>query len=109
MTKRKPIVAGNWKMFMGPEAGVELANRLVHTYKYIAPLDVVICPPLVSMTEVGRVIEGTGICLGSQNIFWESNEGAYTGEVSAQMLSGWCDYVIAVSYTHLTLPTNREV
>ena len=94
MTKRKPIVAGNWKMFMGAEAGVELSNRLVHTYKSIAPLDVVICPPFVSMTEVGRVIEGTGICLGSQNIFWESNEGAYTGEVSAQMLSGWCDYVI---------------
>ncbi len=94
MTKRKPIVAGNWKMFMGPADGAQLAYRLLNAYEIIAPLDVVICPPFVSMTEVGRAIEGSAICLGAQNVFWESNEGPYTGEVSAQMLSGWCDYVI---------------
>ena len=94
MTKRKPIVVGNWKMFMGPSDGVQLAHNLVNACHISSAIDVVICPPLVSLTEVGGVIEGTGICLGAQNIFWESNDGPYTGEVSSQMLSGWCDYVI---------------
>ena len=94
MTKRKPIVVGNWKMFMGPSDGAQLAHNLVNACHISSAIDVVICPPLVSLTEVGGVIEGTGICLGAQNIFWEPNDGPFTGEVSSQMLSGWCDYVI---------------
>ena len=85
MTKRKPIVVGNWKMFMGPSDGARFAYSLVKACDIISAIDAVICPPLVSLTEVGSVIEGTGICLGAQNIFWESNDGPYTGEVSSQM------------------------
>ena len=94
MTKRKPIVVGNWKMFMGPSDGTKLAQNLVNACHIISAIDVVVCPPFVSLTDVSGVIEGTGICLGAQNIFWESNYGSFTGEVSSQMLSGWCDYVI---------------
>ena len=94
MTKRKPIVVGNWKMFMGPSDGTKLAQNLVNACHIISAIDVVICPPFVALTDVSGVIEGTGICLGAQNIFWESNYGSFTGEVSSQMLSGWCDYVI---------------
>ena len=49
---------------------------------------------ILSLTEVRKVIAGSGIKLGAQNIFWEPNEGSYTGEISAQMISGWCEYVI---------------
>ena len=94
MTKRKPIVVGNWKMFMGPSDGTQLAHNLVNACHIISAIDVVVCPPFVSLTDVSGVVEGTGICLGAQNIFWEANYGSFTGEVSSQMLSGWCDYVI---------------
>ena len=94
MTKRKPIVVGNWKMFMGPSDATKLAQNLVNACDIISAIDVVVCPPFVSLTDVSGVIGGTGICLGAQNIFWESNYGSFTGEVSSQMLSGWCDYVI---------------
>lgn len=94
MTKRKLIIAANWKMFMGPSDGAQLAHDIVDVCQSISSADVVICPPFVSLTEVRSVIEGTGIKLGAQNIFWQPDEGPYTGEVSAQMLSGWCDYVI---------------
>ena len=94
MTKRRSIVVANWKMFMGPSDGEHLAHNIVDICQSFSSVDVVICPPLVSLTKVGSVIEGTSIKLGAQNIFWEPDEGPFTGEVSAQMIAGWCEYVI---------------
>ena len=94
MIKRKPIVVANWKMFTDPLDGTQLAHNIVDSCQISPSVDVVICPPFVSLTEVRKVIAGSGIKLGAQNIFWEPNEGSYTGEISAQMISGWCEYVI---------------
>ena len=60
-------------------------------------VDVVVCPPFPWLTEVAKVIEGTSIKLGAQNMHTESS-GAYTGEVSPRMLNGVCQYVLVGQY-----------
>jgi triosephosphate isomerase len=70
------IVAGNWKMFPGPDPAA-LAARLAG----ITGVDVIVCPPYVSLA---RCVEA-GLTTYAQNVHWET-EGAYTGEISAPML-----------------------
>ncbi len=82
---RKKIIAGNWKMNKTPNEAVELVNILrdkVNTDK----VDVVFCPPFVCLSSVLEAVKGTSIAVGAQNIYYEDS-GAYTGEVSAKMLT----------------------
>jgi triosephosphate isomerase (TIM) len=72
------IVAGNWKMFEGPDPAA-LAQRLAG----ISGVDVIVCPPY---TFLGRCVEA-GLMTYAQNVHWE-DEGPYTGEISAPMLHG---------------------
>lgn len=83
---RRYLVAGNWKLNLGPKAGRELAaavgerlrGRTLHG-------DVVVCPPFVSIPAVGEAAQGDPVMLGAQNCA-DQAAGAYTGEVSAAML-----------------------
>jgi triosephosphate isomerase (TIM) len=70
------IVAGNWKMFAGPDP-VALAERL----RALDSVDTVVCPPYTHLAECVRA----GLTTYAQNVHWEP-EGAYTGEISAPML-----------------------
>ena len=94
MDHRRPLIAGNWKMFKtGPEA-VETADRLVNLLSTTIDVDVMIAPPFTALALVSELLKKTPISLGAQNLFWEA-EGAYTGEISASMLvSTGCRYVI---------------
>ena len=94
MDHRKPLIAGNWKMFKtGPEA-LETADRLVKLLSTTMDVDVMIAPPFTALAQVSDLLKKTRISLGAQNLFWEA-EGAYTGEISASMLvSAGCRYVI---------------
>ena len=56
-------------------------------------MEVLLCPPFISLTTVGSEISGTTLKLGAQNLHPEP-KGAFTGEVSPAMLAGLCDYVI---------------
>ncbi len=57
-------------------------------------VDVIVCPPFTSLAAVSELITGSGILLGAQNMHWEKS-GAFTGEVSAEMLRElYCHYVI---------------
>jgi len=91
--RRKPLVAGNWKMHRtGPEA-VELIRQLLEGYTAGRP-EVMVAPPFTALEAASRVLDGSGIALGAQNVHWEP-QGAFTGEVSAGMLSALgCAYVI---------------
>lgn len=83
---KRMLIAGNWKMNTLPTDGASLAtslknslaNRKLHA-------EVLVCPPYTSLSAVADVIKGTDIMLGSQNCYYEE-KGAYTGEVSPQML-----------------------
>ena len=91
---RKPIMAGNWKMNCDNEEAEELADGVTARAGLNDKVQVVLCPPATALTTVGKVVANSQIALGAQNMFWEES-GAYTGELSAQMLlSCGCEYVI---------------
>lgn len=92
---RKNIVAGNWKMNTTVQEGVALANEVNALLKDAAPkCDVVVCVPFTHLTAVSQVLNGSIIGLGAENCS-EHDKGAYTGEVSAQMVaSTGANYVI---------------
>ncbi|AOY77891.1 triose-phosphate isomerase [Clostridium formicaceticum] len=90
---RIPIIAGNWKMHNTIDEAVALAKALKDE---VAKTDVkvVLCCPFTVLGEVKKAIEGSNIALGAQNMHWE-DAGAYTGEISADMLKDHgVDYVI---------------
>ena len=93
MIYRVPIITGNWKMFNSPSEGTSLAEEIVEGVGESPPSEVVICPPFVTLPAVSQALLGSPIGLGAQDMHWDEN-GAYTGEVSAPMLSGWCTHVI---------------
>ena len=71
-----------------------LACDIVNRLSDCKDTDVVLCPPFTSLAEVKEIVSGTSIALGAQNMHWEE-KGAYTGEVSANMLlTLGCSYVI---------------
>ena len=88
---RKPIIAGNWKMNMTPAEAERLVAELIPLVKDAA-CEVVVCPPYVDLALVGKLLVGTNIKLGAQNIHW-APKGAFTGEISADML-------LAMGVTH---------
>jgi len=91
---RKPIIGGNWKMNKTLKEAIDLAEELVLSLKDYDPVEVVIFPPFTCLHEVHKIVEGTSIGLGAQNMFWEE-KGAYTGEISPSMLVDvGCSYVI---------------
>jgi len=91
---RRPIVGGNWKMNTTVHTGVDLAEGLTRHIGAVEDVDVVLFPPFPNLQAVSRVIEGSALRLGAQNVFWEQ-EGAFTGEVAAPMLTAvGCTWVI---------------
>ena len=92
--KRRPIMAGNWKMHMLVAEAESLVEDLISGLDGTEEVDVVVAPPFTSLHSVGRLLDGSPIALAAQNLHWESS-GAYTGEVSAKMLLDvGCKYVI---------------
>lgn len=90
---RKPMMAGNWKMNMGPGEATTLARAILERVADYDSVDRVVCPPFVSLPAALNVLSGSAVKVGAQNVHWEAS-GAYTGEVSAPMLVGLVDYVI---------------
>lgn len=76
-----------------PAEATELARTLAASLSAVTAVEVVLCPPFVSLPAVREAIVGTRMGLGAQNLHWE-RAGAYTGEVSAAMLAGWCSHVL---------------
>ena len=90
---RKPVIIGNWKMNKTlDEAKILISNIL--SQKLDNSVEKVVCVPYIYVTEIKKLIDGTDIGLGVQNMFYE-NSGAYTGEISPIMLkSCGVSYVI---------------
>jgi triosephosphate isomerase (TIM) len=92
--RRKPVVAGNWKMNKNAAEAVALVEEIKRGLDAKKGIEVVVCPPFTSLAAVSAMITGTGVELGAQNMHWEQS-GAFTGEVSAEMLRElYCHYVI---------------
>ena len=92
--RRKPIIAGNWKMNKTPEETVALIKALIPLVKDNDRVDIVVCPPFVDFAAAKEALAGSNIALGAQNMHFEES-GAYTGEVSPGMLKALgVEYVI---------------
>jgi triosephosphate isomerase len=77
------LIAGNWKMYKGPVEAAAFCREL--RQRDLGGVDVVVCPPLVSLAAAVTVLADTEIAVAAQNVHWE-REGAFTGEVSPRML-----------------------
>lgn len=90
---RKPVIIGNWKMNKDLEEAKILVKEII-SEKLDNNVEKVVCVPFVYVTEVRKLLEGTDVGLGVQNMFFET-KGAFTGEISPVMLkSCGVSYVI---------------
>lgn len=94
---RKNIVAGNWKMNMDLEKGIQLFNEIQQLLKEEVSGDqeVIICPPYIHLSSLAKALDAdVKLSIGAQNCH-HADSGAYTGEVSASIIaSTGADYVI---------------
>ena len=77
------LIAGNWKMYKGSAETAEFCLGLRE--EDLEGVDVVVCPPFVSLAVAVQLLAGTEIAVAAQNVNWEE-EGPYTGEISPAML-----------------------
>jgi triosephosphate isomerase len=92
---RKNIVAGNWKMNTTIPEGIELAKAVVaRSAEVPAEVKLIVATPFTHLVPVAEVVKGTVVGLSAENCA-DHAKGAYTGEVSADMLvSAGCEYTI---------------
>src|ERR1700677_1718946 len=91
---RRPIIAGNWKMYKTPPETVAFFETFRPMVADATHAEIVICPPFVNLPAAAECSQGTRIQIGAQNMYW-ANEGAFTGEISAGMLRAvGCQWVI---------------
>jgi len=83
---RKPVIAGNWKMYKNIGPAVETALELKPLVANATHCEVVIGPVYTALKTLADRLEGSNIKLAAQNVADEPNEMAYTGEVTANML-----------------------
>ncbi len=91
---RRQLIAGNWKMNLDRAGAVSLAEGVVRAAEKVEGVDLAVCPPAAYLDAVGKVVAGTKVALGAQNMYHEV-KGAFTGEISPTMLKDvGCTYVI---------------
>jgi len=92
--KRKPLIAGNWKMYKTVAEALGLVNGIKKNLGGISGREALVCPPFTSLTAVAQILKDSNISLGAQNMHWEE-KGAFTGEIAPAMLAdAGCRYVI---------------
>jgi triosephosphate isomerase len=90
---RTPLVAGNWKMNKTAAEARELVSVMRDRLREIPNVEKVLCPPFLAIPVLAEKLEDSGIGLGAQNLHWEE-KGAFTGELAANMVKEFCQYVI---------------
>jgi triosephosphate isomerase len=91
---RTPIIAGNWKMNTTVDEALDLVDEMIDDLEEMEEeVEVVLCPPFVSLAALADELVGSLVFLGAQNMHY-LDKGAYTGEISPVMLADLCDYVI---------------
>jgi triosephosphate isomerase len=94
MKSRLPMIAGNWKMNLTLAEAVQLVKAIADRIKGLDGVEVLVAPPFPALLRVKETIGKAPILLAGQNMHWEAH-GAFTGEVSAAMLTdAGCTHVI---------------
>ena len=91
---RKAIIAGNWKMNMTPAQTKQFITELAPMVAGMDKCDIVLCVPAIDIPAAVEAAQGTNINIGAENVHFKAS-GAYTGEISAEMLvSAGVKYVV---------------
>lgn len=91
---RRPLVAGNWKMHTTVPDALNLTGLIRQRLDPDPRAEVVLLPPFISIWPVQQLLAGDPrIAVGAQDCYWE-NAGAFTGQVSADMLRESCQHVL---------------
>ena len=91
---RRTVIAGNWKMNMTPDATRAFITELAPMVEGMNKCDIVLCVPYVDIVPAVEAARGTNIHVGAENVHF-AKSGAYTGEISAEMLCAvGAEYVI---------------
>ncbi len=85
MSSRKPVMAGNWKMYKTPADTRAFFEKFLPSVASSSHCEIVICPPFVNIAAAVEAAKGSRVEVGGQNVYW-AKEGAFTGEVSGPML-----------------------
>jgi triosephosphate isomerase len=92
---RKKVIAGNWKMYKTPEQTAAFFRDFLPSVATHTRDEIVVCPPFVDLHAGIEAAKGSNVAIGAQNLHWEK-EGAFTGEISAVMLT-------AIQVTHVII------
>jgi len=91
---RRPMVVGNWKMNASLETSAELLSGLAEQWSGVHKAEVAVCPPYPYLAKAAELLEQSNIAYGAQDVS-QHDAGAYTGQVSAEMLLDFgCKYVL---------------
>jgi triosephosphate isomerase len=91
---RRPVLAGNWKMFKTRGETVAFIEELKPRVAKVEHCDVIVAPPFTALAEAAQAARGSKIGIAAQNMHWDA-EGAHTGDISAGMLlDAGCTHVI---------------
>lgn len=94
--KRKPMIAGNWKMNMTAKDAKQLVADILKNTSDVkrGEVDILVAPPYTALSSVSEILTSSSIFLAGQNMYWEE-KGAFTGEISPVMLKDvGCSHVI---------------
>lgn len=105
---RRPMIAGNWKMYKTVDEGVTLAEDIVAETNGTLN-EVVLFPPFTALESVADAIDGKHVGYGAQDLHWE-DEGAFTGAVSGKMIADiCCEYAMVGHSERRTMFGDNEV
>ena len=82
---RKPLIAGNWKMYKSVAEAVKYIKELRLLVKDVHDVDVVVAPPFTALHAAAEAARNSNVAIAAQDLYWE-REGAFTGEVSAPLI-----------------------
>lgn len=87
------VIAANWKMNTTLDEARKLVTDLKKNLNTSGNVITILCPPFVYLSEIQSLLVNSNIHIGAQNIYFEE-KGAFTGEISASMVSDFCEFVI---------------
>ena len=91
---RKPVIAGNWKMYKTIAEAVDFIEKIKPVAALASHCEVIVAPPFTALRAAAEAARGSALQVAAQNCHWDK-EGAHTGDVSAGMLrDAGCTHVI---------------
>ena len=108
---RRILIAGNWKMHNDVNQSISLAKELKSSLLDITEVDILVCPTYTALKSIADICKDSNILVGAQNMYFE-DQGAFTGEISAQMISSTGASHVLLGHSerrHVFGETNEEI